>query len=107
MSVACPHPLLACCQYLKRQREAEGGDTTIRLTQLASQSGVPRPEGVRQKLVPLLRKHGRALGLCLSGKGSDLALSLADAEGAKGAYGNSSLSSGVGSLCESAQDCML
>ncbi len=84
-------PLLVCytCyQFLKRRKEAEAEDRdgnkwshkSVRLTQLVSQSGVPRPAGVKQKLVALLRRHGLSLGLRLTGKGSDLALSLDNAE---------------------------
>jgi hypothetical protein len=82
-------PLLVCytCyQFLKRRKEAEAEDRdgdkrsrkSVRLTQLVSQSGVPRPAGVKQKLVALLRRHGLPLGLRLTGKGPDLALSLDD-----------------------------
>ena len=46
----------------------------VRLTQIASNNGVPRPEGVTQKLVPLIKKHGRALGLQLTGQGSEMAV---------------------------------
>ena len=81
-----PLGVLHVYQFLKRRKEAEAEDRdgdksarkSVRLTQLVSQSGVPRPAGVKQKLVALLRRHGLPLGLRLTGKGPDLALSLDD-----------------------------
>eukprot|EP00277_Geminigera_cryophila_P014017 CAMPEP_0179445240 /NCGR_PEP_ID=MMETSP0799-20121207/28693_1 /TAXON_ID=46947 /ORGANISM="Geminigera cryophila, Strain CCMP2564" /LENGTH=316 /DNA_ID=CAMNT_0021233099 /DNA_START=54 /DNA_END=1004 /DNA_ORIENTATION=+ len=63
-------------EYLKAQAVLHGEIAPVRLTQIASNKCVPRPEGVKEKLVKLLKNKGLSVGLHLTGKGSELALSL-------------------------------
>jgi len=58
--------------YLRAQSRC----APLRLTQIASSSGVPRPAGVKEKLVKLVKRRGHEFGLAVAGQGCELAVSL-------------------------------